>query len=65
MTPDPGKNGSVTGTLTLNPPPNTTLTCPGGQRVVLVSVAYTNVSVTGGGDTANIPGTFSRTFFDI
>jgi hypothetical protein len=59
-----GKNGSVTGSLTLNPPAST-LTCPGGQHRVLVSVSYTNVSVSGGGDTAAIPGTFSRTFFTI
>lgn len=59
-----GKNGSVTGALTLNPP-STTLSCPGGQRRVLVSVSYTNVQLSGGGDTASIPGTFSRTFFTI
>ena len=59
-----GKNGQVSGSLTLTEPP-TTLTCPGGQRRVLVSVSYTNVSVSGGGDTASIPGTFSRTFFNI
>ena len=38
------KNGSVTGSLTLTPPP-TTLSCPGGQRATLVSLTYTNVSV--------------------
>ena len=59
-----GKNGSVTGSLTLHPP-STTLTCPGGQHMVLVSVSYTNVAISGGGDTASIPGTFSRTFFNI
>ena len=60
-----GQNGQVRGSLTLSPPANTTLTCPGGQHVVLVSVSYTNVQVSGGGDTASIPGTFSRTFFNI
>jgi hypothetical protein len=60
-----GKNGQITDSLTLMPPANTTLTCPGGQHVVLVSVSYTNVAVSGGGDTALIPGTFSRTFFNI
>jgi hypothetical protein len=59
-----GQNGQINGSLTLSPPA-TTLTCPGGQRVVLVSVSYTNVEVSGGGDTAEIPGTFSRTFFNI
>ena len=56
-----GKNGSITGSLTLSPPAST-LDCPGGQREVLANVSYTNVQVSGGGDTADIPGTFSRTF---
>jgi hypothetical protein len=55
------KNGSITGSLTLMPPAST-LDCPGGQREVLANVSYTNVQVSGGGDTADIPGTFSRTF---
>ena len=59
-----GKNGQITGSLTLSPP-STTLECPNGQRRVLVSVSYSNVQVSGGGDTASIPGTFSRTFFNI
>jgi hypothetical protein len=58
------KNGSVTGTLTLTPPP-TDLVCPGGQKLVLANVSYTEVSVSGGGDTAPINGTFSRTFFNV
>jgi hypothetical protein len=59
-----GQNGQITGSLTLRPPA-TTLSCPNGQHRVLVSVSYTNVRVSGGGDTASIPGTFSRTFFNI
>jgi hypothetical protein len=59
-----GKNGQITGSLTLMPPPST-LDCPGGQREVLASVSYTNVQVSGGGDTESIPGTFSRVFFDL
>lgn len=39
-----GKNGSITASLTLEPPP-TTLTCPGNQRLELVSVSYTNVAL--------------------
>ena len=60
-----GKNGQITGSLTLMPPPST-LDCPSGQRDVLASVSYTNVAVSepaAGAET--IPGTFSRTFFDV
>jgi hypothetical protein len=56
-----GKNGSVTGTLTLNPPTAAPF-CPNGQTETLLagSVSYTNVTIT---DTTNgvsksIPGTF-------
>jgi hypothetical protein len=59
-----GQNGQITDTLTLMPPP-TTLSCPPGQNRVLVSVAYTNVQVSGGGDICPVSGTFSRTFFNI
>jgi hypothetical protein len=60
-----GKNGSVRGSLTVNPPPNSTLSCPGGQRLVLVSVDYTNVSLSapGAGTCDTSPGTFSANFF--
>jgi len=60
-----GKNGSVRGSLTVNPPPNTTLTCPGGQTLVLVSVDYTNVSLSSsaGGTCDTSPGTFGANFF--
>jgi hypothetical protein len=60
-----GKNGSITDSLTLMPPPST-LDCPGGQREVLASVSYTNVAVSEpNAGTAPIPGTFSRVFFDV
>ncbi|MCI0438545.1 MAG: hypothetical protein L0177_05380 [Chloroflexi bacterium] len=60
-----GKNGQITGSLTLSPPAST-LECPPGQNRVLVSVAYTNVAVSEpNAGTESIPGTFSRTFFDI
>jgi hypothetical protein len=61
-----GKNGNVTGSLTLRPPAST-LSCPGGQTPVLVSVTYTNVQIcdTDHNVCAPIPGTFSRTFFTI
>jgi hypothetical protein len=59
-----GKNGSIRGSLTVDPPP-TTLNCPGGQTLVLVSVSYTNVSVSapGAGDCNTSPGTFAANFF--
>jgi hypothetical protein len=58
-----GKNGQITDCLKINPP-STTLTCPPGQDLVLVSVSYTNVTVSGGGDTCNTsPGAFSANFF--
>jgi hypothetical protein len=54
-----GKNGQITGSLTLAPPP-TTLSCPPGQQRVLVSVTYTNVAVREpSAGTQPIPGTFS------
>jgi hypothetical protein len=60
-----GKNGQVTACLTVDPPP-TTLTCPNGQTLVLVSVSYTNVSLSSdaSADTCQpSPGTFSANFF--
>jgi hypothetical protein len=59
-----GKNGQITACLTVDPPPST-LTCPNGQTLVLVSVSYTNVSVSapGAGSCIPSPGTFSANFF--
>jgi hypothetical protein len=59
-----GKNGQITGCLTVLPPP-TTLTCPNGQRLVLVSVSYTATSVSApeAGDCIPSPATFSANFF--
>ncbi|MBC7292443.1 MAG: hypothetical protein H5T83_14055 [Actinotalea sp.] len=60
-----GKNGQITGSLTLNPPA-TTLSCPPGQNRVLVSVSYTNVAVSSpDAGSRSVGGTFSRTFFNI
>jgi hypothetical protein len=59
-----GKNGQITACLTVDPPP-TTLTCPPGQDLVLVSVSYTNVQVSapGAGSCIPSPGTFAANFF--
>lgn len=39
-----GKNGQITASLTLQPPPST-LDCPSGQVEVLCAVSYSNVEV--------------------
>jgi hypothetical protein len=59
-----GKNGQITGSLIVDPPP-TTLKCPPGQKLVLVSVSYTltTVSAPGAEDCIPSPGTFSANFF--
>jgi hypothetical protein len=60
-----GKNGQLTGSLTVSPPA-ATLFCPSGQHIVLASVTYTNVSVSQpAAGTQSISGTFSRTFFIV
>jgi hypothetical protein len=61
-----GKNGQITACLTVDPPPPpSTFSCPKGQDLVLVSVSYTNVSVSapGAGSCNTSPGTFSANFF--
>jgi hypothetical protein len=60
-----GKNGSISQSLTLNPPAAAEFTCPPGQRRVLASVTYFDVAIsdTTNGLTEGIPGTFSRVFF--
>jgi hypothetical protein len=62
-----GQNGQITESLTLSPPSAGSFSCPSGQRLVLASVSYTNVQLR---DTTTpisvpIPGTFSRTFFNV
>ncbi len=54
-----GKNGNVTASLTVSPPPSD-ITCPKGQDLELAQVSYTDVQIT---DTTNnivepVPGTF-------
>ena len=54
-----GKNGQITASLTILPPA-TSLSCPPGQTATLISLSYTNVSITDvtNGVTEPIPGTF-------
>jgi hypothetical protein len=58
------RNGRVQASLTAGPPSAGSFTCPGGQRLVLASVSYTNIVLT---DTSNGVSTSlpdaSRTFF--
>jgi len=60
-----GKNGQITASLTVGPPP-TTLTCPGNQHVELAQVSYTNIALsddTNGINASISPTTLSVTFF--
>jgi hypothetical protein len=56
-----GKNGTISQSLTLNPPSAGSFSCPSGQDLELASVSYTNVAITDttNGVTEPIPGTFS------
>ncbi len=61
-----GKNGQITASLTVDPPP-ATLVCPPGQRLVLACVSYINIVLN---DVTNnvpapIPGAFSNTYFPL
>ena len=59
----PVRNGATSGTVVVGPPSPGGFSCPNGQRLVLASVSYTNVTLIGvGGDTASAPDA-SRTFF--
>jgi hypothetical protein len=54
-----GKNGNVTASLTVSPPPSD-ITCPPGQSLQLASVSYTNVVLTDTTNNISIPlGDFS------
>ncbi|HZB96676.1 MAG TPA: hypothetical protein VE268_12030 [Herpetosiphonaceae bacterium] len=61
-----GKNGQITGSLTIQPPAPT-LSCPSGQVLKLASVSYTNVVVTDttNGVSTSLPGTFEAVFYDL
>ncbi len=62
----PVRNGSTTGSITVAPPGPGDFSCPNGQTLVLASISYTNIVLAGAaGDTANVPGTLSKTFFNV
>jgi hypothetical protein len=62
----PVRNGSTTGSITVGPPGPGDFSCPNGQTLVFASVSYTNIVLEGAaGDTANVPGTLSKTFFNV
>jgi hypothetical protein len=60
------KNGRVRETLTTDPPSAGDFTCPGGQRLVLADVSYTNIVLTDDtNDVSTNPPDRSRTFFTL
>jgi hypothetical protein len=63
----PVRNGQTTGSITVGPPGAGDFSCPNGQDLVLASVCYADVTLTGeGGDTITAtPNTACRTFFNV
>jgi carbonic anhydrase len=61
----PVRHGATTASLDIHVPPNTTLSCPSANMtVVLVSVDYTNVTVSDDfGHSCNVTGEFSENSF--
>jgi|SRR5215471_445699 len=62
----PVRNGATSGDITVAPPGAGDFTCPGGQRLVLASVCYANVTLSGQGVTTTAtPNPACRTFFAV
>jgi hypothetical protein len=62
----PVRNGQTTGSITVAPPGPGSFSCPPGQRLVLASVSYSNVTLSGQGATATAtPNPAGRTFFVV
>ncbi len=61
-----GKNGTVSASLLVSPPPPGSFSCPSGQTLVLAFVSYTNAAIadTTNGVSQGIPGTFSECLVD-
>jgi hypothetical protein len=57
------RHGSTSGSISVGPPDPGSFSCPNGQTLHLISVEYTNVTLTDTSvtpnDVASIPGTFS------
>jgi len=60
----PVRNGQTTGTITVAPPGPGNFSCPGNQDLVLASVSYTNVQLTGEAGTVPLANQ-SATFFNV
>ena len=45
----PIRNGQTTGSLTVSPPSAGSFTCPSGQTLILASVTYSGITVSGAG----------------
>jgi hypothetical protein len=63
----PVRNGQTTGSISVGPPSAGAFSCPNGQNLVLASVCYANVTLTGeGGDTITAtPNPACRTLVNI
>jgi hypothetical protein len=61
------RNGQTTGSITVAPPGAGDFSCPNGQRLVLAEVSYTNILLTNtdNGDSADVPGTLTKTFVNL
>jgi hypothetical protein len=60
-----GKNGTISQSLTMDPPSAGSFSCPSGQSLVLAFASFTNVSIsdTTNGVAASFSGTFSACLF--
>ena len=61
----PIRNGSASGSITVDPPGPGDFSCPGGQSLFLENVSYTNIVLTGEGAVAPVPGTLAATGLHI
>lgn len=62
----PVRNGQTTGTISVGPPDAGDFSCPGGQRLVLASVCYSDVTLTGQGESiAATPNPACKVFFAV